>query len=398
MSYADGKCHVAAKSEHTSRNDRLFWNLEMLAHYKEGYSNSPSFHLSAIDELMSESEQERNRIDQVMYDHIGDIAAVNEALCAIRYHPSRQWMSRVEDDAMQISGKLNSLKITNVTVHSLTGKRSPRKLEELLCAAQTLSKIQPPTASISRKNWKKRKEMHEALSDYWAVARRQFVKKFRKTIGPQRVPKHLVPVDTRPLELGLDEEYLNEFQEEQDALLLAIETKENKVKANTQTSILPAPWSELAFPAGFETEPLRETVAPPKIKPKTRPSTEPALLPRIDEQAVPDEEQPLPVQPAIPVSPKSAQLFAQMFSPSEHRMGSVKWEDLVAAMVDAGCSATHRGGSVVTFKDERNGMGLITVHKPHPDPSVPPIMLKRIGKRLNKWLGWRVETFEERGG
>jgi hypothetical protein len=44
----------------------------------------------------------------------------------------------------------------------------------------------------------------------------------------------------------------------------------------------------------------------------------------------------------------------------------------------------------------------ITIHKPHPDPTLTPIMLRQIGKRLKGYYGWDEEDFvrqtQERAG
>lgn len=85
-----------------------------------------------------------------------------------------------------------------------------------------------------------------------------------------------------------------------------------------------------------------------------------------------------------------------MFSTSEGSQGRTRWDDFVGAMVDAGCSATHGGGSAVTFENERNKQGSIVIHRPHPDSSIDPVMLKAFGKRLTRRMGWDENTFVER--
>lgn len=101
---------------------------------------------------------------------------------------------------------------------------------------------------------------------------------------------------------------------------------------------------------------------------------------------------------SICVTRANKTLFTRMFAAREEHRKDVRWDSFVAALVDAGYSATHNGGSAVTFKDERHTNGRsIVVHKPHPDPSVDPIMLRSIGRRLRRRFGWDAETFVERG-
>lgn len=53
---------------------------------------------------------------------------------------------------------------------------------------------------------------------------------------------------------------------------------------------------------------------------------------------------------------------------------------------------TQSSGSAVSFK---NDMGTIVFHQPHPDPTIDPIMLLSMGKRLRKWFGWDAGVFVE---
>lgn len=96
---------------------------------------------------------------------------------------------------------------------------------------------------------------------------------------------------------------------------------------------------------------------------------------------------------SICVDKKSLQVFANMFAIFGAPKGQTKWEDFVKAMMEAGMSATHNGGSAVTFE---NSMQKIVIHRPHPDTSINPVRLRSIGKRLSKWFGWKEGTFVER--
>ncbi|KAK3696022.1 hypothetical protein LTR37_018164 [Vermiconidia calcicola] len=77
--------------------------------------------------------------------------------------------------------------------------------------------------------------------------------------------------------------------------------------------------------------------------------------------------------------------------------GVMKWQQFVIAMVDAGCTVTHVGGSAVSFDHVRNtsngSLGTIVFHKPHPDLNIDSKMLQIMGRRLKKWFGWDKETF-----
>jgi hypothetical protein len=61
-------------------------------------------------------------------------------------------------------------------------------------------------------------------------------------------------------------------------------------------------------------------------------------------------------------------------------------------MAEAGFAERNGGGSIVTFEDTTGG-GKIRFHRPHPEPTIDPIMLQSMGKRPNWWFGSDRETF-----
>lgn len=96
-------------------------------------------------------------------------------------------------------------------------------------------------------------------------------------------------------------------------------------------------------------------------------------------------------KPTIAVKPDSLSVFNKMFSRQDaNTSSSVKWQQLVQALTDAGMTATQAPGSAVSFA---NDQGSIVFHEPHPEPVLYMVMLPRhIGKRLKKWFGWDSET------
>ena len=72
---------------------------------------------------------------------------------------------------------------------------------------------------------------------------------------------------------------------------------------------------------------------------------------------------------------------------------SVGWKEVVAALVDAGLHTSQGEGSALTFLHSEKGS--ISFHRPHPDPTVYPIMLHVMGKRLAKHFGWDGSVFVE---
>lgn len=98
----------------------------------------------------------------------------------------------------------------------------------------------------------------------------------------------------------------------------------------------------------------------------------------------------------ISVLRKSLHLFNRMLGLNDEHVGTTRWSEVKAALVDAGCSVVHKSGSIVTFTDVSRGSGTINLHRPHPDPCFNPNVLRAIGGPITRRLGWVAETFQER--
>jgi hypothetical protein len=103
----------------------------------------------------------------------------------------------------------------------------------------------------------------------------------------------------------------------------------------------------------------------------------------------------------VPLPKKTRSILRQMFpdeSDSEVKCDDVPWYRFVLAMAQIGFAARHNGGSAVLFEPNSECKwcpfgGKIVFHRPHPDPTLTPLILKFMGKRMHKWFGWSVGTF-----
>lgn len=70
-------------------------------------------------------------------------------------------------------------------------------------------------------------------------------------------------------------------------------------------------------------------------------------------------------------------------------LAPMKWENFVKLMTEMGFDYDpSTAGSSVRFipKDQRDKP--ITFHKPHPDPTIHPMMLREFSKKLQRHYGW----------
>lgn len=130
----------------------------------------------------------------------------------------------------------------------------------------------------------------------------------------------------------------------------------------------------------------------PKLKTKTRPDTNVSEADHqcpAESETFDQDEDPTKVS----VTKDSFDVFVNMFSHTSANCGMISWNKVVAALVDAGFSATCIGGSGVVFKDERTNKGSIKLDRPHPENKVSPGLLRAMGVRFAKWFGWNEDTF-----
>ncbi|KAF2686975.1 hypothetical protein K458DRAFT_470983 [Lentithecium fluviatile CBS 122367] len=145
----------------------------------------------------------------------------------------------------------------------------------------------------------------------------------------------------------------------------------------------------LSLPTSGEV-PSRSKIAAPTVKEKTREKEIPPPLGNAAEVAEAEEDS---APTALVVSKRTLSVLRSMFpATSEERQTSTEWETFVQSMQNAGFSAKNRGGSTVPF-EQVSGSRKIIFHRPHPVPKIHPIMLQSMGRRMNKWYGWRWETF-----
>ena len=131
------------------------------------YTSPPSFHFAFIDKLITApNSKDRQRIDQVFYDHLSDLAAINEAICSIGYHRSFQPagakdFQKIVEQITKDSGGL----VTNLVIHSTRDDaRLWSKLEVFRSTPLPTGKVTPQ--SISQLNL-----AHQMLDDYWNEVR-----------------------------------------------------------------------------------------------------------------------------------------------------------------------------------------------------------------------------------
>jgi hypothetical protein len=76
----------------------------------------------------------------------------------------------------------------------------------------------------------------------------------------------------------------------------------------------------------------------------------------------------------------------------QERQMELDWNLFILSMEDAGFKVKNGGGSIFIFEDQ-GGKGKINFHRPHPVPKIDPVMMRCMGRRMNKWFGWSRDIF-----
>jgi len=95
------------------------------------------------------------------------------------------------------------------------------------------------------------------------------------------------------------------------------------------------------------------------------------------------------------LSKKTGKLAHQLLNTEESKtqgLASMKWEQFAKLMTEMGFSIDpSTAGSSVRFDPPDPKDPPITFHKPHPDSTIHPIMLRDFSKRLQRQYGWESE-------
>lgn len=232
----------------------------------------------------------------------------------------------------------------------------------------------PPSRARNREWLQKFEALHGTSQDY----RRKISDTFREGLVKNDLLGNDIEISMQTLLYWTDENCTAQLEKKREQIL--VDAKKARIP-ESEDVFLPLPLMDQPS--------ARSNPQLAKINYKTRGDSQPEERVPVDDEVRTAEL----TAPAITVSKRSRATFRYIFPTAlEERQKHVDWETFVTSVTDAGLVARNGGGSIVTFEDE-NGGGKIIFHRPHPDPSIDPIMLQSMGRRMNKWFGWSRESF-----
>ncbi|KID83354.1 hypothetical protein MGU_09352 [Metarhizium guizhouense ARSEF 977] len=354
-------------------NDRLDWCLvQLLANPCDSTAFDPATLFAMLQEHMRNNPSERNRLDEVTYQVLSDLATCHEMLMAVLFHRPQNTNGTACD--------FKTLKERHSCVLALSMRKNDEaeySRDRQNIGRSLLKNFSPANAPAGPKTpaWlAKSQQLRADLETFWESIRRTLRKEFKDwDLSPAEADDLLEVIS-----VNLSDQYRQDKQREDNEVLAAIHERNR-----------PQPVTN--FFNGAETCSTTATIIPRLEKTKTRGTPKPPLVD--DETPDVQAETTAVVNVAtIKVAKQSLDVFHLMFPDKDGAAKDVTWDRFVHAMADARFTARNNGGSHVSFK-QRDGEGRIVFHRPHPVPKIDPVMLRVMAQRMAKRFGWRRELF-----
>lgn len=374
--------------------DRLYWILAQLCNHpeKKDAFDFPMLIAMLHEHLAVSSRKERERLDELTYQHVTDIAACHELIRAVNTHRPQSTNFAMEDalKTQRLAWRVfaGRGKAEDFFLKEQIEKTSMRICPELVNAF----KMQKPPKGLRGKVWVQyTRQLHSALDKFWGSM------------------KDAVKIDLAKMGLtsdkegeffgvfafGTSTEHVEALRAEERSILAEEERRRTKLAS-------PVPIFTDSQSTSLDVD--AAIARNKKKKKKTRPEREvpdadpnpakgasglEADLPKLSLAA--DDA---PVLDPIPVSRRNFnEVFGAMF-PCDRAEAkrSVDWSTFARAMKAIGCALDNGGGgSEVLFRHEK--FGKITFHRPHPEPKIDPIKLHAWGDRLARRFRWSRARF-----
>ncbi|KAF6227588.1 hypothetical protein HO173_012117 [Letharia columbiana] len=371
------------------RDDRIGWCLyQLTSNFDERHVFEPSAVLQYLDDFLDSCpRREAERIDQELQRCISELAAITRMMKLLDLHrPSFRLPS--PDILQETRG---AWQVLNKLVIMLSAEMG------LGSFINPLNQFRMPTGRKDE-NWLARRDIaHSALKSLWAKARSIY----QTMLETNGIPQECIDPQLEWMRQSGSEE--NAAQSDSERRMVLDRLKAARERASARKA---APQQEecRSFGTQQEVEAKDRLPQPVKTKTKTRRghASESGSLSEDNESAV--EETPPVLYKLKPASTAEKVVRLMFPDPNEDmtkEKSSADWIHFVAAMTTLGFRAEHRGGSTFEFRGEimlpdttlAPQKRSFTVHRPHPDTEMGPIIFQSLGRRCNRRFGWQRANF-----
>ncbi|KAI4753712.1 hypothetical protein E4T51_13167 [Aureobasidium sp. EXF-12344] len=368
-------------------DDLLYWSMSTLGFDKERpFTMDPSFNFAIIDRLCRTNPKEAGRISQTMLDRLSDMSILSEIITSVRSDATRDRATSTQVGKTfktHTTSPADWIKKINAGHGSALGDTLGPDMQQLY------QNFAWPRGKKDLRWLEEANAARDCLTKLWEHFKKLWVDKLVQA----KVSQRLIEEDIKVLSAASTPRRQKELEQEQQDILELVVRSAEATKSDSQLEVQTVWGKENDHPAGL----------PIRSNPRNPLPSESALAVN-----APQNQLVLYVSPtksAVPpsiqhVKPDSLVILHHIFpTRGAESQRSFSWQDFLGAMVDAGFRIVQSQGSAITMKlNHHTGSGVKTIvlHRPHPSPTVNPIMLRRIAKRMEKWFGWHREMFVER--
>ncbi|KAI8943313.1 hypothetical protein NX059_001333 [Plenodomus lindquistii] len=351
---------------HETTTHRLWWCLMSLLGDPDLPTRIPYAHVVGIldDHLASASPKERARLDEVLYDRFSDhisLVKIYETLNLHRPMVPKRNAKDCKEQEKRFSWKRVDLLEKNVGSNP-----------GIISALRAFEQAPVPAGGKSRKWLQDFDNSHAALQVFWASLHNLYEPKYNRSDFTEEEKGQSLSL----VQFWKSADYKALVEKKRQRVLS--ELGRQTIAAQTNLLTLSDCPTMTTLPVKVSKKAKVKTKGQPK---DAAPATNKQLEPKLDVKS----------STTIAVPKRAMTVFKKMFPITiEERSAEVDWDTFVLSMRDAGFSARNDGGSIVIFEQEK---GKIIFHRPHPVPKIDPIVLKFMGRRMNKWFGWTRNTF-----
>ncbi|KAG8948944.1 hypothetical protein FRC04_009145 [Tulasnella sp. 424] len=132
--------------------------------------------------------------------------------------------------------------------------------------------------------------------------------------------------------------------------------------------------------------------AQPEASPTTPGISEPHAVPDVVEKNTENRNLPDFLPMDWKLSRKTVDIFHRLLDP-KGKSGQMRWADFETAMRQIGFDVIQTEGSSVRFDPPAKRARPITFHRPHPDSTMTPDIIRLVGARLTRCYGWTADSF-----
>lgn len=366
-------------------------------------SFAPAFSFRFLEDYLSNANlKERERISPGLCGYLSEMAVINEILTLVRSHRPRARIF-TKDEARHILEGSDNWQDCHLNRHATFFDDDKLDIKEVAMKFKQFSKYDYPivlTKEGLAEFEDRRRLSRKSLRGFWKALRSFFGCRWSKVnylegewVG---CTKDEIAETLEPFSLAQSKGYKLELAMEQTfehfmvQCLTAKIDKEDKEKTPST--------EEVADYQMLYTDPAEDKVGkgvplPPRTKPKTRPAQQSSKSSLLDEDASEEDLQPPAPHCWVHLSEEYINVLQKLYPSPDGAQGTMKWQRFLEAMVDAGFAITQSAGSAVTFRAS-NGNSIV-FHRPHPDPVIDPVLLRIMGRRMNRRFGWTRESFTE---